>query len=292
MRSRSIESNVDGHPVSGESRLVDMHVHTTHSDGTRTPAETVEAASKCGLAAVVVTDHDEVSGVPEALDAGADLGVEVISGIEITTEDGQGQMHILGYGIDPDNGEMRTVLDKLRNGRFNRARQIVDRLADMGISIDFDELVDAAGPGIIGRPHIARKIYEQGAVGSLQEAFVRYIGRGKPAYVNRWRISPQDTVRMLHTAGGLAVLAHPKLDCAERTIPELVQAGLDGLEVYHTKHKRKDVKRYKALADRYGLLKTGGSDCHGPAHGQKALMGSVRVPYDYFERIKRKLALR
>jgi len=275
-----------------EPRYVDLHVHTNHSDGTLAPARTVEAAADAGLAAVAVTDHDTTSGVPEAIDAARRLGLEVVSGIELTAEDGQREMHILGYGIDPEHEELRAVTDRLQRSRFERARQMVERLAEIGIELDFDELIEAAGPGNIGRPHVARKIYELGAVGSVQEAFDRYIARHRPAYVDRWRISPRDALRIVHASGGLAVLAHPKLRSAGDTVPELVRLGLDGIEVYHTKHSPDDVGRYKAIADRYGLLKTGGSDCHGPSHGQPALIGSLPVPYSYFDGLKRRLANR
>ena len=275
---------------SADSRTVDMHLHTTHSDGMRTPAQTVEAASACGLAAIAVTDHDEVSGVAEAVDAGARLGVEVLSGAEITVEHERGQMHILGYGIELDHPGLLAVLGRLRQSRFERAARMVARLAEIGIEIDFDELVEAAGPGNIGRLHVARAIHAQGATRSVQEAFGRYIGRGRPAYVNRPRISPEEALDVLHAAGGLTVLAHPKLGSAEKDIPQLVRLGLDGIEVYHTKHLPADVERYKDVADRYGLLRTGGSDCHGPSNGQPAIMGTVPVPYIYFDQIKRRLA--
>jgi len=267
-----------------------MHLHTTHSDGTRTPAQTVEAALACGLAAIAITDHDEVSGVAEAVDTGGRLGVEVLSGVEITVEHERGQMHILGYGIDRHHVGLLTVLDRLRRSRFERAARMVARLGEIGIEIDFDELVEAAGSGSIGRLHIARAIYAQGATRSAQEAFNRYIGRGRPAYVDRLRISPQETLDVLHAAGGLTVLAHPKLGGAEKDIAQLVRLGLDGLEVYHTKHLPADVQRYEDVADQYDLLKTGGSDCHGPSNGQPAIIGTVAVPYTYFDRIKRRLA--
>jgi len=244
---------------------VDLHVHTNHSDGTFAPARAVEAASDAGLAAMAVTDHDTVSGVAEAMDAGRRFGLEVVSGIEFTAEAGRHEVHILGYGIDLEHNELRAVTDRLQRSRFDRARRMIERLADMGIELDFDELVEAAGPGNIGRPHVASKIYELGVVESVQEAFERYIGRNRPAYVDRWRISPRDALGIVHTSGGLAVLAHPKLGSASNMVPELVRLGLDGIEVYHTKHFPDDVERYKAVAERYGLLKTGGSDCHGPS---------------------------
>jgi len=275
---------------SASSRTVDLHLHTIHSDGMRTPAQTVEAASACGLAAIAVTDHDEVSGVAEAVDTGRRMGVEVLSGVEITVERDRGQTHILGYGIDWNHTALLTVLERLRRGRFDRAVRIVERLAEIGVSLDFNELVESAGPGNIGRLHIARAIYMQGAARSAQEAFERYIGRGKPAYVDRPRISIEEAVDVLHVAGGLVALAHPKLNNADKMIPDLVRLGFDGIEVYHAKHSPVDVQRFKDVADRYGLLKTGGSDCHGPFNGQPAIMGTVEVPYTYFYQIKRRLA--
>ncbi len=275
---------------SASSRTVDLHLHTTHSDGMRTPEQTVEAASACGLAAIAVTDHDEVSGVAEAVDTGRRLGVEVLSGVEITVERDRSQMHILGYGIDRDHPGLLAVLGRLRQGRFDRAVRIVELLAKIGVVLDFDELVESAGPGNIGRLHIARAIYMQGATLSVQEAFNRYIGRGRPAFVYRARITIEEAMDVLHDAGGLVALAHPKLNSADETIPDLVRLGLDGIEVYHAKHSPTDVERYKDVADRHGLFKTGGSDCHGPSNGQPAIMGTVDVPYIYFDQIKRRLA--
>jgi len=275
---------------SADSRKVDMHLHTTHSDGVRTPAQTVEAALACGLAAIAVTDHDEVSGVAEAADTGRRMEVEVLSGVEITVERDRGGIHILGYGIDRNHPGLLAVLGRLRQSRFDRAVRIVERLAKIGVALDFDELVESAGPGSIGRLHIARAIYLQGAARSAQEAFNRYIGRGKPAYVDRLRISIEEAIDVLHAAGGLVALAHPKLNGADKIIPDLVRLGFDGIEVYHTRHSPADVERYRNAADRYGLLKTGGSDCHGPSNGQPAIMGTVPVPYIYFDRLKRRLA--
>jgi len=292
MSSERAAASLDAELHREESRPVDLHLHTTHSDGTRSPAETVHAAVEYGFAAIAVTDHDTVSGVPETLEAGRQLGIDVLTGIEITVEHGGHRMHILGYGIDPDHDELRATVDRLQRGRFDRAKKIVDRLDELGVTIDFDRLVEAAGPGNIGRLHIARAIYEQGAVGTVQGAFRRYIGRGKPAYFGRLSISPKDTLDLLHAAGGLAVLAHPKLDGAGRTIPDLVPVGLDGIEVYHARHGPADVERYKAVADEYGLLKTGGSDCHGPSYDEPPLLGTVRVPYRYYDRLRRKLAER
>ena len=284
------ENNSATSAGSASSRTVDLHLHTTYSDGMHTPAQTVKAAAACGLAAIAVTDHDEVGGVAEAVDTGRRMEVEVLSGVEITVEHDTSHMHILGYGIDQDHPGLLAVLDRLRQGRFDRAVRIVEQLEKIGVVLNFDELVETAGPGNIGRLHIARAVYMQGATRSVQEAFNRYIGLGRAAYVERPRISIEEAMDVLHEAGGLVALAHPKLNRADKTIADLVRLGLDGIEVYHTKHSPADVERYKDVAERYGLLKTGGSDCHGSSNGQPAIMGTVDVPYAYFDQIKHRLA--
>lgn len=275
---------------SNNGRRVDMHVHTNESDGVWTPTRVVEAARDMGLAAISITDHDAVTGIPAAVEAGKKLDIEVMNGIEFTAERNNRELHILGYGIDPHHAEVRAMADRLQQSRFDRAKRMVDKLADLGIKIDFDAVLDQAGPGNIGRPHIARALLEGGHISSLQEAFDRYISRGKPAYADRWRVEPEIAIDLIHDAGGLAFLAHPKLRNASDHIGYLADKGLDGLEVFHSRHSARDATEFTAIADKLGLLKSGGTDCHGPSREGPALIGTQPVPYDYFQAIERALA--
>jgi predicted metal-dependent phosphoesterase TrpH len=287
----TLNSSVPTSP-SVDARRVDMHVHTNESDGVLSPSEVIDAARQVGLSALSITDHDAVTGVPEDAAVDGEPGFEVLSGIEFTAERGRCELHILGYGIDPDHDGLRAMAERLEQSRFERARLMVKRLRGLGVDIEFDAVLDQAGPGNIGRPHVARALMDAGHISTMQEAFDRYIGLEGPAYAARWRVEPGKAIELVHEAGGLAFLAHPKLRCASEHIRELVGKGLDGIEVYHSRHSDVDVAGFSALADKLGILKSGGSDCHGPSHDWPALIGTQPVPYEYFEQIKNALANR
>jgi len=272
------------------SAIVDMHLHTTESDGVRTPTEVVNAAIKLGLAGIAITDHDTVSGVAEAVTAAEQSNTDVLSGIEFTAEKARKELHILGYGVNTRHAGLLSLADKLRQSRLDRARSMVNKLSGLGIELDFDDVLEQAGPGNIGRPHIARAMLDAGIISTMQEAFERFIGRNCPAYADRWRVEPVTAVNLIHDAGGLAFLAHPGLRGASSYIRFLVDRGLDGIEVYHSRHTPETVAKLDVLADKLGILKSGGSDCHGPSREGPALIGSQPVPIAWFERIKAALA--
>jgi predicted metal-dependent phosphoesterase TrpH len=256
---------------------VDLHLHTTHSDGTLTPTELVAEAAARGVTLIAVTDHDAVSGITEAQQAAR--GVTVISGVEINTEVGREDVHILGYGFPPDDPALLAGLAELRAARVARMDAMLGRLATLGKPVARDRVLAIAGTGSVGRPHLAQALLEAGHVRNLAEAFDKLIGNRGPAYVPRTPFAPEAAVALIHAAGGIAGLAHPgKLGDPLRFIRRLRDAGLDALEVYHSDHGPAVTARMARYAGEYGLLPTGGSDSHGPHGARPVTIGSVPVP--------------
>lgn len=241
----------------------DLHLHTTASDGRYHPADVVRFAGAKGLAAIAITDHDVTDGVEEAQRAGLRYGVEVMPGVEINTDFGVKEIHILGYCMDLSDPEFQRVIAWLRDGRVERAKQMVTRLVEMGVPISWQRVEEIAGPGAIGRPHIAHALREAGHIQSLQSAFDLYIGVGGPAYVPRERFDAFEAIAAIRAAGGVAVLAHPGKIHDDSVIPPLVEAGLGGMEVCHPDHDEVQTAHYRRMADEMGLVWTGGSDFHG-----------------------------
>lgn len=282
----------------GRGHWVDLHTHTTASDGDLSPAELVRAAKTVGLAAVAITDHDTVEGLAEALEEGARIGMEVIPGVEISVEidTGRGTFHLLGYGIDPGHKGLGSVLGRLQSARSQRNLHILERLRALGMPMDPKLPERLAGGGQVGRPHMARALVAEGYVRTVEEAFERFLGKGRPAYVNKFRLGPAEAIRVVKTAGGVPVLAHPftlGLESPlqlEAFVARMVEEfGLMGLEVLYPDHDSGTVGRYTELAGRYGLLKTGGTDYHGSAKPGVALgtgRGGLRVPYEWVEALR------
>jgi len=241
----------------------DLHVHTTCSDGTLTPPEVVRAAADLGLAAVGITDHDTTVGVAEALAMSASTGTAVVPGVEINTEDVAFEVHILGYYIDLGSERLQGLLRRLRRGRIERAKEILRRLDRLGIRIDFDELAHREDTRALGRPHIARVLYERGHAPTTNAAFRRFLKKGSPAFVERYRITPEEATSAIVAAGGVAVFAHPGLLGRDSTLRALMDVGLAGIEVYHPEHTEDKVRKYEAMARDLSLIATGGSDSHG-----------------------------
>lgn len=249
------------------SRL-DLHLHTTHSDGSFTPTEVVGFAHKAGVTALAITDHDITTGVPEAIIAGQQLGIEVIPGIEISSIFGESELHILGYFLDWQDTKLRERLTTLRESRHRRNPKIIERLQALGIDITYDEVRTRAGTDSVGRPHIARVLMEKEVVTSAKEAFDRFLAEGKPAYVPRDLPSPAEAIQWIKAAKGLAVLAHPTwVRTTDGMLTDLVRQlkadGLDGVEVHYSTHTARQTREYLAMAKQLGLLTTGGSDFHG-----------------------------
>ena len=268
--------------------IIDLHAHTTASDGSLHPGELVQLAKDIGLLALAVTDHDTLEGVPEALEYGKALGLEVVQGVEISAEFKPGTMHVLGYDIDAQNHVIDGKLKALQEGRRTRNPKIISKLREMDIDITMDEVTEVAGGGQIGRPHFAQVLLRKGYVESVQEAFDLYLAKGGPAYLDKFRFFPREAIEVILEAGGLPVLAHPfslKLDHTtelESLIAELVEYGLVGLEVYYSKHTPEMTDYYLGLAERFGLAPTGGSDFHGISKSEIQLgkgLGNLAVPY-------------
>lgn len=271
--------------------FADLHLHTQFSDGTYTPEELVDRAREAGLSAIALTDHDTVEGCPQATAACEQAGLEFIPGTELTADHKGTELHILGYYIDVESQQLIAEITKCQITRQERIRDMVRRLNDAGIALKADQVFKIANCKSPGRPHVARALVADGFCSSMDEAFERYLKRSRPAWVPKRRISAADAIALIHQAGGLAVMAHPGLNRTDAVIEPAVKAGLDGIECFHTKHSTATSERYLELADRYKLLVTGGSDCHGTSKG-RPLIGTIRLPYQHVELMKIALARR
>ncbi len=269
-------------------KLVDLHLHTRYSDGAFTPGELVRAATTKGLAAIAVTDHDTLEGVAETKRAGEAAGLEVIAGVEITARVEQQEIHLLGYFFS-DDWQASTLVVALKHAqqiREERARQFVGRLNDLGIPVAMEDVLACSDRGTVGRPHVAEALVRRKVVKSVEEAFERFLKRGKPAFVERYRMEAAEAIGHVTRAGGVAVLAHPGLNRVDAKIREMRDQGLRGLEVWHTKHTKSQTEHYRVLAEELGLVATGGSDCHGPLRGGP-IIGSVPVPYEVLDALRK-----
>ncbi|HIJ64464.1 MAG TPA: PHP domain-containing protein [Candidatus Hydrogenedentes bacterium] len=264
-------------------------MHTNYSDGVDSPTRVVERAVELGLAALAVTDHDSVGGLEEAQAAANEQGLEFLPGVEISAGFGHIWVHVVGLGIDAANEPLGAALSKLQAGRVTRAVQMIERLNELDVPVDFEKVRARTADGIIGRLHIAQEIEAIGFAKTVQGAFDRYIGVGRPAYVPKLRIPCEDAIALVHQADGLAVLGHPGLGGVKARLSTLLCLPFDGVEVYHSKHTPGETQAFAQVAAERGLLVSGGSDCHGNAKKQKAEMGTVRVPYECFQRIKEAL---
>lgn len=271
-------------------RYVDLHVHTNYSDGSFAPKELVKRAKECGITAIAISDHDEVGGISEAIWAGHSEGVEIVPAVEITSSCNGKEIHLLGYLIDHNSVRLREDLKLFRYQRFQRMEKMLARLKDLGLKINMETIRRISGHGSLGRLHLARALFQQGMVDTVQEAFDRYIGKGRPAFVKRPRLEAADAFELIRSAGGLPVLAHPKLAKIDKHIPHLTSLGLRGVEVYYAKHTPEDQEKYLNIAKRNSLLITGGSDCHGEIK-DKMLIGSIKLPYKYLTVLREEAAL-
>ncbi|MBK9305615.1 MAG: PHP domain-containing protein [Nitrospira sp.] len=279
------------------SRL-DLHLHTTHSDGSCTPAEVIGLAHQAGVTTLAITDHDTTSGIPEAIAAGEQYGIEIIPGVEISSLMGSSELHILGYFFDWQDNALNQRFKSLRDSRHHRNPQIIERLRSLGIDITYDEVRALAGSDSVGRPHIARALMNKGVVTSAKEAFDRFLGDRKAAYVPRELPSPADAIRWIKEAHGLAVLAHPTwVKLTDQPLTELVRRlkadGLDGVEVYYSTHAARQTREYLSLAQQLGLLVTGGSDFHGLTKPDIEVgigKGSLHIPTTLLPKMKEKVA--
>ncbi len=264
---------------------VDLHIHSSVSDGLFSPAEIVRKAAKTGLMVIALADHDNVGGIAPALEAVRDFPwLKVIPAVEISTDVSDGEVHMLGYYIDYSHHVLLTALEKMRNSRQGRAQGMIAKLADLGLNIDWERVREIAGSGSVGRPHIAQALLEKGYITSIQEAFTKYIAWGGPAYVERDKMSPQETIGLILQANGLPVLAHPlTVNDPESLIIELMKSDLVGLEAYYKDYTAEEIDRLISLANKYGLIVTGGSDYHGLDETTETMIGGVDVPLEVVE---------
>lgn len=273
---------------------VDLHCHSTASDGTLAPRAVVAAAKQCGLSALSLTDHDTVAGQAEAAAAAAELGLEFITGIEISAEYPRpGTLHMLGYGVDPGSPILHDLTGKLIEARGDRNPKIVEKLIELGVAVTMDEWLAEAKGGVLGRPQLAAILLRKGYVSSMKQAFEKYLGEGGLAYFDKERLTSRRAIEMIRQSGGVAVLAHPvqlrkeNFAQVETSLKQLVDEGLSGVEVIHSDHDELAFRELTRLADKFSLLKTGGSDFHG---GNKPTIGlgvanGRRVPREWFDRL-------
>lgn len=275
------------------SRL-DLHLHTTHSDGSCTPTEVVTLAHRAAVTALAITDHDILTGLPEAITAGQQCGIEIIPGVEVSSLAGNSELHILGYFLDWQDSDLNERLKALRDSRHRRNPRIIERLQALGIDITYEEVRILADTDSIGRPHIARVLMDKRIVASAKEAFDRFLAEGKPAYVPRELPSPAEAIRWIKAARGLAVLAHPTwVKAEEQSLGDLVRQlkadGLDGIEVYYSSHAARQTREYLSLAQQLGLLVSGGSDFHGLTKPDIEVgigKGTLHIPTSLLPRMK------
>ena len=272
-------------PVPSNGPAADLHLHTLFSDGTFTPEELAARGKELNLVAMALTDHDTVEGCERMGRACADLGVEFIVGTELTAEFAEKEVHLLGYFIDPRNPRLLAEIKKFQAVRQSRIHEMTTRLNEINIPLRAETVFALANCRSPGRPHVARALVQEGLCASMEEAFERYLKKGRCAWVPKCKISALDAIGLIHQAGGLAVMAHPGLNHCDENIPLLTDQGLDGLECFHTKHTPKMSRRYLRLAAQLNLLVTGGSDCHGFSKG-KPLIGGVTLPAVFVHKLK------
>ena len=270
--------------MSGEvvGSFVDLHTHSTASDGILPPEQVVEAAASAGLKAIAITDHDTVGGLSAAESAGARLGVRIVSGVELSAALGEQEIHILALGLSRLD-RIEQMLTDLRNLRLGRARLIVDKLNSLGVGITFAEVLEASGGGAVGRPHVARVMIARGFAADSRDAFQRYLRAGAAAFVPKEKFLVEDAIKIAHQAGAIAVWAHPGSGGRRERMERMIEAGLDGAEVLHPGHSPEDTVRLRALVDFFGILPSGGSDWHGATEGGRQL-GMMSVPLEWLER--------
>jgi 3',5'-nucleoside bisphosphate phosphatase len=262
---------------------VDLHSHSTASDGSRSPAQVIAAAARAGLAAIALTDHDSVSGIPEAVAEGERHGVRVVTGTELSAHDDDGhEIHLLGLHL-ADLEPLERKLASLRDVRRRRAEAMVEKLNALGLPVSMESVLEQARGGALGRPHVARALVHGRLVKDFREAFERYLGNGRAAYVEKERLAVPDAIKLVHDAGGIAVLAHPGPDATLQSLSHMKDVGLDGVEVRHPSHLPEQERAISELADNLGLLPSGGSDWHGASDGPRVL-GCMNVPREWLDR--------
>lgn len=269
--------------------FADLHLHTNFSDGTYTPEELASHGQRLGFHTLALSDHDTVEGCTRMGLACEGYGIEFIPAAELTAELDGHELHLLGYFLDTTHQKLLTELARFQEVRQNRIREMVSRIQKLNVPLREETVFALANCRSPGRPHVARALVKQGLCYNLDEAFDRFLKKGKPAWVPKFKMSAIDAIDLVHQAGGVAVMAHPGLNRCDDLIPALAECGLDGLECYHTKHAAAEAEHYLRYAEQLGLLVTGGSDCHGLSKG-KPLIGGIKLPYARVEALKQRAA--
>lgn len=269
---------------------IDLHLHSTASDGSRPPGAVVEAAIAAGLHTIALTDHDTVAGVAAAREAAQGTSLHVVAGVELSAYQGDDEVHLLGLHLQ-EVAAMDGMLLAFREARHARGEQMVARLNAIGVTIDFADVLEAAKGGAIGRPHVARALVENGWARDLRDAFDRYLGFGRPAFLEKRRLGMRDAIGMVHDCGGLAILAHPGAEGTRTRLAALEAQGLDGAEVLHPSHSAEDRRRLLEAVRSLGMVPSGGSDSHGASDGPRVI-GAMRVPHEWLVEQQERLAVR
>lgn len=273
-------------PMPAPHGRADLHNHTTASDGTLPPAQQIKWAAEQGLAAVAITDHDTIAGWEEALEAGRAAGIEVVPGCELSTEVGSTEVHILAYYFDPQEPHMAALLTRMRGGRQKRAEEAVAKLHQLGhTGVSLERILELGGE-TVGRPHIAQVLVEAGVVRTKEEAFDRFLARGKPGYVPRPKLTPEEAIQVIKEAGGVPAIAHPGLIRDDNWVRRFLSMGAMGIEAYHTDHGENQRQFYARWGLDAGLIVTGGTDSHGPKGMRTVVPGTVNVSMDVVAQLK------
>lgn len=267
----------------------DLHLHTHHSDGVYSPYEIIRRSRNAGLIAVSITDHDNVAAIDESIAWGREMSVDVIPGVELSVALGEKDVHLLAYFVDHTNKNLLEYLAFFRHERVKRAERIVDKLNKINVPLRMESVLDQAGIGAVGRPHIASAMVEEGLIETYHEAFLKYIGTGAPAYEKKFQLTPAEAVRLIAGAGGLTFLAHPGKATTESELLQLIQAGIDGIETVHPSHSETQQAHYRRVVDQYFLLESGGSDFHGGKKNDDDFFGTITVPMRIVERMRQRL---
>ena len=270
------------------SGKIDLHMHTNYSDGQHSPEELIVKIKESGIDIVSITDHDTVNGIEESIEIGKQYGIEVIPGLEISSDIRDREVHILGYFVDPNNQELGEYLKFFRAERVKRAIRITEKLKALGLDLDLDDIMEIAQNSAVGRPHIAKAMVKKRLVSNYFEAFSKYIGNGCPAYERKVHVSPRSAFKIISDAGGLSFIAHPG-NLPDAIMTELIEAGLDGIEVIHPSHLPHQVKHYRGIVDEYFLLESGGSDFHGGDRNDYSNLGKYTTTITKVEAMRKQL---
>ena len=270
------------------NQKVDLHLHTNYSDGFCTPLQLIKKVKEEGIDYISITDHDSVAAIEEATIIGNEIGVEVIPGLEISSDVKDREIHLLGYFVEPGNSELERYLTFFREERIKRAEQIVLKINNLGMPLKINDVLDISKNSAVGRPHIAQAMLARGFVNSYYEAFNKYLGNDCPAYEKKVHVSPKSAFKIINDAGGLSFIAHPGY-MEENLLKELIEAGVDGIEVIHPSHSAQQTKFYKGIASEYFLLESGGSDFHGGKREDDKNLGKYHTSYSAIEAMRKRL---